>query len=82
MHRQRRFEANRIVELLGQFGRDESFLSKPVADLSGGEIQMVALLRAPEQQTELGQAARTFVEQQYDWRVIVPLVEAAYAKRT
>lgn len=39
---------------------------------------VVALLRAPERWAELGQAARAFVEQQYDWRVIVPRVEAVY----
>jgi sugar transferase (PEP-CTERM/EpsH1 system associated) len=39
---------------------------------------VVALLRTPEQREELGQAGRVFVEQRYDWRVIVPRVEAAY----
>jgi len=39
---------------------------------------VVALLRTPERRAELGQAARGFVEQQYDWRAIVPRVEAAY----
>jgi len=39
---------------------------------------VVALLRMPERGAALGQAARTFVEQQYDWRVIVPRVEEAY----
>jgi glycosyltransferase involved in cell wall biosynthesis len=40
---------------------------------------VVALLRAPERRAELGQVARTFVEQQYDWRAIVPRVETVYA---
>jgi hypothetical protein len=39
----------------------------------------VSLLRAPERRAELGQVARAFVEQQYDWRAIVPRVEAVYA---
>jgi glycosyltransferase involved in cell wall biosynthesis len=39
---------------------------------------VVALLRAPERRAELGRTARAFVEQGYDWRVIVPQVEAAY----
>jgi glycosyltransferase involved in cell wall biosynthesis len=39
---------------------------------------VVALLRSSERRTELGRAGWTFVEQHYDWRVIVPLVEAAY----
>jgi len=42
---------------------------------------VVALLRAPERRTELGRVARAFVEQQYDWRAIVPRVEAAYQMR-
>jgi glycosyltransferase involved in cell wall biosynthesis len=39
---------------------------------------VVKLLRAPEWQVELGQAGRRFVEQQYDWRAIVPRLEAVY----
>ena len=45
-HRRRRFDKDRITEWLGQLGRDESFLAKQVGDLSGGEIQIAALLRA------------------------------------
>jgi glycosyltransferase involved in cell wall biosynthesis len=41
---------------------------------------VVALLRAPERRAELGQTARAFVEQRYDWRVIVPRVETVYAR--
>ena len=40
---------------------------------------VVALLRAPERRAELGRTARAFVEQRYDWRVIVPRVEVVYA---
>jgi sugar transferase (PEP-CTERM/EpsH1 system associated) len=40
---------------------------------------VLALLRAPERRTELGRAGRRFVEQQYDWRAIVPRLEAVYA---
>jgi len=40
---------------------------------------VAALLRSPGRRAELGRAARTFVEQRYDWRVIVPMVEAAYS---
>jgi putative ABC transport system ATP-binding protein len=32
--------------MLSQLGRDEAFLGKPVGELSGGESQLVALLRA------------------------------------
>ena len=42
---------------------------------------VVALLRAPERRAELGRVARAFVEQHYDWRAIVPRVEAAYQMR-
>jgi putative ABC transport system ATP-binding protein len=46
VHRTKRFDRNRIVDLLGGLGRDEAFLEKPSRDLSGGEAQIVALLRA------------------------------------
>jgi glycosyltransferase involved in cell wall biosynthesis len=39
---------------------------------------VVSLLRSPEQQARLIRAGRAFVEQQYDWGVIVPKVEAVY----
>ncbi len=38
---------------------------------------VVALLRNPSRRTELGAAARTFV-QAYDWKNIIPRVEAVY----
>jgi len=40
---------------------------------------VVGLLHAPERRIELGQAGRDFVEERYDWRVIVPQVEAVYS---
>jgi putative ABC transport system ATP-binding protein len=46
VHRGRRFDRERVVEHLKQLGRDASFLEKPVRDLSGGERQITALLRA------------------------------------
>jgi glycosyltransferase involved in cell wall biosynthesis len=39
---------------------------------------VVELLRAPERRAKLGRASRSFVEQWYDWRAIVPRVEAVY----
>jgi putative ABC transport system ATP-binding protein len=42
----RQFNRQRILQLLALVGRDESFLEKPAQDLSGGERQIVALLRA------------------------------------
>jgi len=53
----------------------ELLLADTPADFAAA---VVALLRAPERRAELGRVARAFVEQRYDWRVIVPRVEAAY----
>jgi glycosyltransferase involved in cell wall biosynthesis len=39
---------------------------------------VVSLLQAPKRRTELGQSARVFVERHYDWRSIVPRMEAVY----
>jgi glycosyltransferase involved in cell wall biosynthesis len=39
---------------------------------------VVSLLNAPEKRALLGRAGRAFVGARYDWRAIVPLVEAAY----
>jgi sugar transferase (PEP-CTERM/EpsH1 system associated) len=41
-------------------------------------MTVVKLLRTPDWRAELGQAGRRFVEQQYDWRAIVPRLEAVY----
>jgi putative ABC transport system ATP-binding protein len=46
VHRRQEFHRPRIVGLLEQLGRDESFLANRAADLSGGEIQIASLLRA------------------------------------
>jgi glycosyltransferase involved in cell wall biosynthesis len=43
-------------------------------------VAVVSLLRAPERRSEMGRTARAFVERQYDWRVIVPMVEDLYAR--
>jgi len=45
VHRGESFDSDRIVALLEELHRDDSFLAKRTADLSGGEIQLVALLR-------------------------------------
>ena len=45
-HRGRRFDRDRIIGLLEGLGRDATFLEKSHRDLSGGEAQIVALLRA------------------------------------
>jgi putative ABC transport system ATP-binding protein len=46
VHRNRCFDRDRIIQLLEQLGRDVSFLEKLHRDLSGGEAQIVALVRA------------------------------------
>ncbi len=45
-HRGRRFDRDRALDELGRLGRDGSFLDKRVRDLSGGEMQVAALVRA------------------------------------
>jgi putative ABC transport system ATP-binding protein len=45
-HRSKKFDRVWILERLDRLGRPESFLDQPVANLSGGEMQMIALLRA------------------------------------
>jgi len=42
---------------------------------------VVSLLRSPERRVELRRVGRVFVERRYDWRVIVPIVEAVYEER-
>nr|VFK62923.1 MAG: putative ABC transport system ATP-binding protein [Candidatus Kentron sp. UNK]VFK70663.1 MAG: putative ABC transport system ATP-binding protein [Candidatus Kentron sp. UNK] len=46
VHARKRFERSKIVALLKSLGQSEAFLSKRQSDLSGGQIQLVALLRA------------------------------------
>ena len=53
----------------------ELLLADTPADFAAA---VVALLRAPRRRLELGRVARAFVEQWYDWGIIVPRVEAVY----
>jgi putative ABC transport system ATP-binding protein len=46
VHQNRPFPAEQARELLRMLGRDESFLQQPTERLSGGEAQIVAMLRA------------------------------------
>jgi putative ABC transport system ATP-binding protein len=46
IHRGRKFDKPWIVERLAALGRDEKFLEQKVGNLSGGEMQITALLRA------------------------------------
>jgi putative ABC transport system ATP-binding protein len=46
IHAQARFEAELVTGLLGNIKRAPDFLHKSVAELSGGERQIVALIRA------------------------------------
>ncbi len=45
IHRQQQFDRDRVLDWLTALGRDAGFLSKWSGDLSGGEAQIVALLR-------------------------------------
>lgn len=45
VHRERRFDRDRAIHGLEQFGRGAEFLQKRDRELSGGESQIVALLR-------------------------------------
>jgi putative ABC transport system ATP-binding protein len=46
VNRRLSFDRNRVLDLLSSVGRTAAFLEKSSRDLSGGEIQVVALLRA------------------------------------
>ncbi|MBN2578357.1 MAG: ATP-binding cassette domain-containing protein [Pirellulales bacterium] len=46
IHRQRPFPREEALALLGRLGRGETFLDQRGANLSGGEMQITALLRA------------------------------------
>ena len=46
IHQSKSFSRIRILDLLVSLGRDESFLMKQQRDLSGGESQLTAMLRA------------------------------------
>jgi putative ABC transport system ATP-binding protein len=46
VHQGKEFDRGRVLGLLDCLGREPSFLDKPSRDLSGGEAQIVALLRA------------------------------------
>jgi putative ABC transport system ATP-binding protein len=47
-HRGKRFDRASVVSILETLKRDEAFLEKSSRDLSGGEAQIVALIRALE----------------------------------
>lgn len=46
VHRRRRFDRPALLDILARLDRDESFLARRTGKLSGGEMQIVALLRA------------------------------------
>lgn len=46
IHRNRSYDRDRVLELLRAVGRDDSFLRKTNEQLSGGEAQITALIRA------------------------------------
>ena len=77
-----RLGAEGLVDLSGKPVTDgrEMVLVDDDAPLAFAEAA-VALLRDPDRRAELGRAARAFVETNYDWRVIIPRLEALYARR-
>ena len=46
IHRQKRYESKRVQDWFFDLGRTPEFLRKPAETLSGGETQLVALVRA------------------------------------
>jgi sugar transferase (PEP-CTERM/EpsH1 system associated) len=55
----------------------ELVLADTASDFAEG---VISLLRSPKRRAALGRTARAFVEQRYDWRAIVPLVETVYPR--
>jgi putative ABC transport system ATP-binding protein len=53
VHKQRRFDEPRVREWLQLMGRDPDFLQKSSRDLSGGEAQITALVRAMQLDPEV-----------------------------
>jgi putative ABC transport system ATP-binding protein len=53
IHQSKQFDRAWAVDRLGRLGKPESFLDQSVANLSGGEMQLVALLRAIQLQPEI-----------------------------
>jgi putative ABC transport system ATP-binding protein len=53
VHRARQFDRPRIERWLEGLGRDSSFLAQQSRDLSGGELQIAALLRAMQLDPEV-----------------------------
>lgn len=46
IHRHRHYDRDRVLDNLAALGRDKTFLTQPTERLSGGEMQIVALVRA------------------------------------
>ena len=46
VHRDKQYREANVVAMLDEFGKDLSFLDEPTANLSGGERQILALLRS------------------------------------
>lgn len=53
IHRGRAFDLNRVRAWLAELGRDEVLLGRRMQDLSGGESQLIALLRAVQLDPEV-----------------------------
>ena len=53
VHRDKRFDRAQIIDWLHMLDRDETFLTKQQQNLSGGEAQLTALLRAMQLQPKV-----------------------------
>ncbi len=53
VHQEKHFQREQAIQQLEMLGRDESFLKKNYQDISGGESQLTALLRATQLNPEI-----------------------------
>ncbi len=53
LHKDVAFDRDQLNQLIRQLGRDEQFLGKETADLSGGEQQLLAIVRALQLQPKV-----------------------------
>jgi glycosyltransferase involved in cell wall biosynthesis len=73
-------KANGTEPTRGQVVSDREMVLVDDNDPAAFANAVVALLHNPARRAALGSAARVFVEAYYDWRVIIPRLEALYAE--
>ena len=57
---------------------DRTNVTTMISPKRGGADAVISLLREPSRREAMGNAARELVCNQYDWRAIIPEVEAIY----